>query len=108
MMPGVGFEEMILLVLVAIIVIGPKDLPPAIVQSLYEAFNEANNDPATLELLGRYIQVPWKRNPTEYRAFAYLQTGRTQAAALLKLRNIAANYVTSKLCFMASLLWLAG
>ena len=27
MMPGVGFEEMILLVLVAIIVIGPKDLP---------------------------------------------------------------------------------
>ena len=27
MMPGVGFEEMILLVLVAIIVVGPKDLP---------------------------------------------------------------------------------
>ena len=27
MMPGVGFEEMILLVLVAIVVIGPKDLP---------------------------------------------------------------------------------
>lgn len=27
MMPGVGFEEMILLVVVAIIVIGPKDLP---------------------------------------------------------------------------------
>ncbi len=27
MMPGVGFEEMILLVIVAIIVIGPKDLP---------------------------------------------------------------------------------
>jgi sec-independent protein translocase protein TatB len=27
MMPGVGFEEMILLVMVAIIVIGPKDLP---------------------------------------------------------------------------------
>ena len=27
MMPGVGFEEMILLVIVAIVVIGPKDLP---------------------------------------------------------------------------------
>lgn len=50
--------------------VGPKDLPPAIVQSLYDAFNEANNDPATIELLARYIQVPWKKNPTEYRAFA--------------------------------------
>jgi len=27
MMPGVGFEEMILLVIVAIVVVGPKDLP---------------------------------------------------------------------------------
>ena len=27
MMPGVGFEEMILLIVVAIVVIGPKDLP---------------------------------------------------------------------------------
>jgi sec-independent protein translocase protein TatB len=27
MMPGVGFEEMILLVVVAIIIVGPKDLP---------------------------------------------------------------------------------
>jgi sec-independent protein translocase protein TatB len=27
MMPGIGFEEMVMLVLVAIIVIGPKDLP---------------------------------------------------------------------------------
>ena len=50
--------------------VGPKDLPPAIAQSLHEAFSEANNDPATLELLARYIQVPWKRNPVEYRAFA--------------------------------------
>lgn len=50
--------------------VGPKDLPPAIVQSLYDAFTEANSDPATLALLERYIQVPWKRNPSEYRAFA--------------------------------------
>ena len=50
--------------------VGPKDMPPAIVQSLYDAFHEANNDPATLELLARYIQVPLNRNPAEYRAFA--------------------------------------
>lgn len=50
--------------------VGPKDLPPAIVQSVYEAFAEANQDPAVLQLLDRYIQVPWKRNPTEYRTFA--------------------------------------
>lgn len=50
--------------------VGPKDLPPATVQSLYDAFNEANNEPSTLELLARYIQVPWNRNPAEYRAFA--------------------------------------
>ena len=50
--------------------VGPKDLPPAIVQSLHEAFTEAHADPATLALLERYIQVPWKRNPAEYRAFA--------------------------------------
>lgn len=50
--------------------VGPKDLPSPIVQSLYDAFAEANSDPATLQLLERYIQVPWKRSPAEYRAFA--------------------------------------
>ena len=50
--------------------VGPKGLPPQAVQALYDAFRAANNDPATLELLARYIQVPWNRNPTEYRAFA--------------------------------------
>ena len=50
--------------------VGPKDMPPAIVQSLHDAFAEANSDTATLQLLERYIQVPWKRNPIEYRAFA--------------------------------------
>lgn len=50
--------------------VGPKDMPPAIVQSLHDAFAEANSDLATVQLLERYIQVPWKRNPSEYRAFA--------------------------------------
>jgi len=50
--------------------VGPKDLPPAIVQSLYDAFEEAAKDPALQQLLDRYIQVPWKKNPSEYKAFA--------------------------------------
>lgn len=50
--------------------VGPKDLPPAIVQSLYDAFNEATNDPGLQPLLDRFIQVPWRRNPGEYKAFA--------------------------------------
>lgn len=50
--------------------VGPNDLPPAIAQSLHEALSEAHNDPATLALLDRHIQMPWKRNPAEYRSFA--------------------------------------
>ncbi len=50
--------------------VGPKDLPPAIVQSVYEAFEEATNDPGLQTLLDRYIQVPWRRNPAEYRAWS--------------------------------------
>jgi len=50
--------------------VGPKDMPPGIVQTLHEAFTEANNDPATVQFLDRYIQVPWKSNPAEFRAFA--------------------------------------
>ena len=50
--------------------VGPKDLPAPIVQSLYDAFTEATNDPGLQPLLDRFIQVPWRRNPTEYKAFA--------------------------------------
>lgn len=50
--------------------VGPRDMPPGIVQTLHEAFTEANNEPATAQFLDRYIQVPWKANPTEFRAFA--------------------------------------
>jgi tripartite-type tricarboxylate transporter receptor subunit TctC len=50
--------------------VGPKDLPPVIVQTLYEAFNEATNDPGLQPLLDRFIQVPWRRNPAEYRAYS--------------------------------------
>ena len=50
--------------------VGPKDLPPATVQSLHDAFTEASADPELQKLLDRFVQVPWKRNPIEYRAFA--------------------------------------
>jgi tripartite-type tricarboxylate transporter receptor subunit TctC len=50
--------------------VGPKDMPPGIVQTLHEAFSEASNEPATIQFLERYIQVPWKSNPAEFRAFA--------------------------------------
>ncbi|MFO1196789.1 MAG: tripartite tricarboxylate transporter substrate binding protein [Burkholderiaceae bacterium] len=50
--------------------VGPKDLPAGTVQALHEAFTEATNDPGLQPLLDRYIQVPWRRNPAEFRAFA--------------------------------------
>ncbi len=50
--------------------VGPKDMPAAIAQTIHEAFAEANNDPATQQFLDRYVQVPWRKNPAEYRAYA--------------------------------------
>jgi len=50
--------------------VGPKDLPAPIVQSLYEAFDSVNIEPATQPILDKFIQVPWRKNPKEYRAFA--------------------------------------
>ena len=50
--------------------VGPKGLPSNIVQTLHEAFNDATNDPGTQPLLDRFIQVPWRRNPAEYRAYS--------------------------------------
>ena len=35
-----------------------------------QAFNEATNDPGLQPLLDRFIQVPWRKNPAEYRAYA--------------------------------------
>ena len=46
------------------------DLPPAIVQSLYDAFTEATADPGLQPLLDRFNQVPWRQNPAQYKAFA--------------------------------------
>jgi tripartite-type tricarboxylate transporter receptor subunit TctC len=50
--------------------VGPKDLPPAVVQALHDAFKEAMADPGHQPLLDRFIQEPWYRDPAGYRAFA--------------------------------------
>lgn len=51
--------------------VGPKDLPAPIVQTIHEAFSAANDDPATqTQMLDKFLQVPWRKNPAEFRAFA--------------------------------------
>jgi tripartite-type tricarboxylate transporter receptor subunit TctC len=50
--------------------VGPKDLPPPVVQALHDAFKEAMADPAHQPLLDKFIQEPWYRDPAGYRAFA--------------------------------------
>ncbi|MEI7875225.1 MAG: tripartite tricarboxylate transporter substrate binding protein [Alphaproteobacteria bacterium] len=50
--------------------VGPKDLPPQVVQALHDAFKEAMADPGHQPLLDQFIQEPWYRDPAQYRAFA--------------------------------------
>ena len=50
--------------------VGPKGLPPEIVETIHLAFKQAMADPRVQELLDKYIQAAWYKSPTEYRAFA--------------------------------------
>jgi tripartite-type tricarboxylate transporter receptor subunit TctC len=50
--------------------LGPKGMPPAIVDTLYQAFKRASAEPKVTEYLAKFIQVPWDKNPAEFRAFA--------------------------------------
>jgi tripartite-type tricarboxylate transporter receptor subunit TctC len=50
--------------------VAPKGTPTAVVQTLHEAFSEVLNDPGLQSLLDRYVQVPWRRTPEEYRAYS--------------------------------------
>lgn len=50
--------------------VGPKDLPPNIVEAVHLAFKDAMADPRVGALLDSYIQAPWYKTPAEYRAFA--------------------------------------
>ena len=50
--------------------IGPKGLPPEIVDSLHLTFKQAMAEPKVNEYLEKFLQLPWYKNPAEYRAFA--------------------------------------
>ena len=50
--------------------VGPKDLPPNIVEAVHLAFKDAMADPRVDALLNSYIQAPWYKSPADYRAFA--------------------------------------
>ena len=39
--------------------VGPKDLPPPIVEAVHQAFRKAMADPRVDALLDSYIQAPW-------------------------------------------------
>lgn len=45
-------------------------MPPEIVESIYLAFKEAMGEPKVNEYLAKFLQLPWYKNPAEYRAFA--------------------------------------
>ena len=50
--------------------VGPKDLPPAAVTAVHDAFKEGMSDPGHAKLLDQFIQGSWYKSPTDYRAFA--------------------------------------
>ncbi len=50
--------------------VGHRDLPANVVQTLHDAFKEAMADPAHDELMARFVQGVWYKSPAEYRAFA--------------------------------------
>ena len=50
--------------------VGPKDLPADVVESVHLAFKAAMADPRVDALLDSYIQAPWYKPPAEYRAYA--------------------------------------
>lgn len=50
--------------------VGPKGMPPEIVDSLYQAFRQASAEAKVTEYLAKFIQVPWEKDPAQFRAFA--------------------------------------
>lgn len=50
--------------------VGPKDMPADLVQTLHDAFKPAIEDPAVDRLLENFIQSRWYKTPAEYRAWA--------------------------------------
>ena len=50
--------------------VGPKNMPPEIVETIYQAFRTAMDEPKVNAYLDQFLQLPWYKNPVEYRAFA--------------------------------------
>ncbi|KRB86978.1 tripartite tricarboxylate transporter substrate binding protein [Noviherbaspirillum sp. Root189] len=50
--------------------VGPKGMPPEVVQKLHRAFDKALNDPQHLEVLKSIHQTLWRKTPEEYAAYA--------------------------------------
>jgi tripartite-type tricarboxylate transporter receptor subunit TctC len=51
-------------------VVGPRNMAPEVVATLHDAFKKASEEPANIALLERFVQEPWYRDPTSYRAWA--------------------------------------
>lgn len=63
--------------------IGPKGMPPEVVQVLHAAFSKALENPRHRQLLTEINQTAWHRNPQEYAAYA--------SKALLEERRLLEN-----------------
>ena len=50
--------------------VGPKNMPPEVVETIYQAFRTAMVEPKINTYLEQFLQLPWYKNPAEYRAFA--------------------------------------
>lgn len=53
-------------------IVGPKNMPPAVVQRLQEAFKAAMEQPSNLALLDNLYQIPWYHSAEQYERWAAL------------------------------------
>lgn len=51
-------------------IVGPKNMPPAIVKRLQDAFKVATDDPSNIALLDTLYQIPWYRSTDQYEKWA--------------------------------------
>lgn len=62
--------------------VGPKGMPPEIVNQLHDSFKKALYDPEHLQLLKQIHQTLWYRSPSDYAAYA--KTAFEDEAKLMK------------------------
>lgn len=51
-------------------IVGPKGMAPDLVKTIHDAFKVGFDDPGHAELLARFVQDPWYRDPAGFRAWA--------------------------------------